>query len=242
MKLLPNWKSVLTGSWSVWLIALACLLSAVPVFVSIVSPGLLGVDPLLFATAAAVVNALAIPARLIAQAGLSEAIKGFRQNQSGAMRKRTAVGLGAGALVISMATPFIAKWEGVRLEAYRDIVGVPTICFGDTHGVKMGQRASMSECVDRLEADVQMFYAEISGCMSNPGIPAGVQASMLELAFNVGSGPVCRSTMMRLANAGQYKRACNELHRWVRAGGKRVRGLENRRADSKRALCMDGLS
>lgn len=242
MKLLPNWKSVLAGSWSIWLIALACILSAVPVFVSLVSPGLLGVDPVIFAAAAALVNALAIPARLIAQVGLSDALSAFRQDTSGAMRKRAAVGLGAGALVISMATPFIAKWEGVRLEAYRDIVGVPTICFGDTHGVKMGQRASMPECIDRLEADVQMFYAEIGRCMTNPRIPAGVQASMLELAFNVGSGPVCRSTMMRLANAGQYSRACNELHRWVRAGGKRVRGLENRRADSKRALCMNGLS
>ncbi|MCD9147807.1 lysozyme [Pseudophaeobacter flagellatus] len=242
MKLLPNWKSVLAGSWSVWLIALACVLSSVPVFVSLVSPGLLGVDPVMFAAAAAVVNALAIPARLVAQAGLSNALGVFRRDASGAMRKRAALGLGAGALVISLATPFIAKWEGVRLEAYRDIVGVPTICFGDTHGVRMGEKASMSDCVARLKADVHMFYAEISRCMTNPDIPAGVQASMLELAFNVGSGPVCRSTMMRLANAGQYSRACSELHRWVRAGGKRVRGLENRRADSKRALCMDGLS
>ena len=242
MKLLHNWKSVLAGSWSVWLIALACLLSAVPVFISLLSPGLLGVDPVLFAAASAVVNALAIPARLIAQAGLSEVLKEFRQDMSGAVRNRTAVGLGVSALVIGMATPFIAQWEGVRLEAYRDIVGVPTICFGDTHGVKMGEKATMSECVDRLEADVQMFYAEIGRCMTNPSIPAGVQASMLELAFNVGSGPVCRSTMMRLANARQYHAACNELHRWVRAGGKRIRGLQNRRADSKRSLCLKGLA
>jgi lysozyme len=241
MKLLPNWKSVLAGSWSVWLIALACLLSAVPVFVSLLSPGLLGVDPVMFAAAAAVVNALAIPARLIAQAGLSDALKRFRQDVSGAMRNRTAGGLGASALVIGMATPFIAQWEGVRLEAYRDIVGVPTICFGDTHGVTMGERSSMSDCVDRLEADVRMFYVEISPCMSNPSIPAGVQASLLELAFNVGSRPVCRSTMMRLANAGQYHAACDELHRWVRAGGQRIRGLQNRRADSKRVLCLKGL-
>lgn len=237
--LIQNWKSTLSGSWSIWLIALACVISAVPIFFSLVSPGMLGVDPMIFACVALVVNVLAIPARLVAQSGLSQALAEFRRDQSGAVRKRTMAAVGAAA--IAMATPFIAKWEGVRLEAYRDIVGVPTICFGDTHGVKMGQRASMSECVDRLEADVQMFYVEIAGCMTNPRIPAGVQASMLELAFNVGSGPVCRSTMMRLANTGQYSRACNELHRWVRAGGKRIRGLENRRADSKHSLCMQGL-
>jgi GH24 family phage-related lysozyme (muramidase) len=89
---------------------------------------------------------------------------------------------------------------------------------------------------------VRLFYSEISLCISNPNIPAGVQASLLELAFNVGSRPVCRSTMMRLANAGQYRAACEELHRWGRAGGKRIRGLQNRRADSKRVLCLKGLT
>ncbi|KIC36630.1 hypothetical protein RA26_12485 [Leisingera sp. ANG-M7] len=148
----------------------------------------------------------------------------------------------AGALVIAMATPFIAKWEGVRTVAYVDIVGVPTICFGDTHGVQIGDTATMAECVDRLEQDVHTFYAEISPCMTNKGIPLGVQASMLELAFNVGSGPVCQSTMMRKANAGDYVGACNELRRWVKAGGQRIRGLENRRADSKHALCLKGLT
>ncbi|WP_291729582.1 glycoside hydrolase family protein [Leisingera sp. F5] len=107
----------------------------------------------------------------------------------------------------------------MRLEAYRDIVDVATICFGDTHGVQIGDKATMAECVDRLEEDVQTLYAEISGCMTNKRIPVGVQASMLELAFNVGSGSVCRSKMMRKANAGDYVSACNELLRWVMAGG-----------------------
>lgn len=153
--------------------------------------------------------------------------------------KTTALGaVTAGALVIGSATPFIAKWEGVRLEAYRDIVGVATICFGDTHGVRMGDKDTMQGCVDRLEADVAMFYAELVPCMTNKAIPVGVQASLLELAFNVGSGPVCRSTMMKRANAGRYLDACNELRKWVIAGGKKVKGLENRRADSKFGLCL----
>lgn len=156
--------------------------------------------------------------------------------------KTSAVGVvTSAALVIGAATPFIAKWEGVRLEAYRDIVGVETICFGDTHGVQMGDRETMQGCIERLEADVAMFYAELVPCMKRNDIPVGVQASLLELAFNVGSGPVCRSTMLKKANAGDFIGACNELLRWVRAGGKKVKGLENRRADSKFSLCLTGL-
>lgn len=241
MKLISNWKSVLAGSWSVRLMVIAALVSMGGVFISMVTAEQLGWDPVWFAVAASVLNTLAVPARLIVQAKLST-LKDFRSDTSGVVRRRGLAGMTAGALVIAMATPFIAKWEGVRTEAYLDIVGVPTICFGDTHGVQIGDTATMPECVDRLEEDVQAFYAEISPCMTNKGIPLGVQASMLELAFNVGSGPVCRSTMMRKANVGDYVGACNELRRWVKAGGQRIRGLENRRADSKHALCLKGLA
>lgn len=145
------------------------------------------------------------------------------------------------ALVIATATPFIAKWEGVELKAYRDVVGVETICFGDTHGVQMGDVETMQGCIDRLEDDVSMFYREITPCMTNKAIPVGVQASLLELAFNVGSGPVCRSTMLKKANTGDFIGACNELRKWVIAGGRKWKGLENRRADSKYSLCLQGL-
>ncbi|NSY36861.1 lysozyme [Leisingera sp. ANG59] len=241
MKLIDNWRQVFRGAWSIHLVLIATVISALAAFLGTTSAEELGMNPVYFAAAAAVINALAIPARLIMQNGLS-ALQQYRRDESGAVRRRGLVGLGGGALVIALATPFIAQWEGVRLQAYRDIVGVPTICFGDTHSVQMGDRSTMADCVQRLEDDVQAFYSEIAPCMTNPGIPPGVQASMLELAFNVGSPSVCRSTMMRLANAGQYQAACDELRRWVIAGGRRIRGLENRRADSKRSLCMRGLT
>ncbi|WP_152618559.1 lysozyme [Leisingera sp. ANG-Vp] len=241
MSLIPNWKAVLAGSWSVRLMVLAALVSMAGVFFSMVTAAQLGWNPVWFAVVASVINVLAIPARLVVQTRLTM-LKNFLTDTSGAVRRRTMGGMATGAVVIAMATPFIAKWEGVKTEAYLDIVGVPTICFGDTNGVQLGDTATMAECVDRLEEDVQTFYAEISPCMTNKHIPMGVQASMLELAFNVGSGPVCRSTMMRKANSGDYVGACNELRRWVKAGGQRIRGLENRRADSKHALCLVGLT
>ncbi|WIY23774.1 lysozyme [Parasedimentitalea psychrophila] len=241
MKLIKDWKQVLSGAWSVRLMMIAAIVSALGVFLSIVSSDLLGWNPIWFAVVASVFNVLAIPARVIMQEGI-RSFQSFRNDECGAVGRRGAIAGASAAVVMALATPFIAQWEGVRLEAYKDIVGVETICFGDTQGVRLGDTATMDECVARLQDDVESFYADIAGCMTNPDIPAGVQASMLELAYNVGSPNVCRSTMMRKANAGDYIGACNELRRWVNAGGQRIRGLTNRRADSKQSLCLHNVS
>jgi GH24 family phage-related lysozyme (muramidase) len=145
------------------------------------------------------------------------------------------------AVVIVSATPFIAKWEGLETKAYKDIVGIPTVCYGETRGVKMGDTYTKEQCFAMLEKGVAEFYAKLEPCMTNPNIPVGVQASMLELAYNAGTGAVCKSTMMRLANQGKFKEACDELGKWVKAGGRTVKGLQNRRLDSKVMLCKKGL-
>lgn len=157
------------------------------------------------------------------------------------MSLRKKVTAGAAAVVIATATPFIAKWEGLETTAYRDIVGVPTVCYGETRGVKMGDTYTKEQCMDMLKVAVGEYYRKIEPCMTNKNIPVGVQASILELAYNVGTGAACKSTMMKLANQGKYKEACRELDKWVKAGGQTVRGLQNRRADSKVNLCLKGI-
>jgi lysozyme len=157
------------------------------------------------------------------------------------MSLRKKVTAGAAAVVIATATPFIAKWEGLETTAYRDIVGVPTVCYGETRGVKMGDTYTKEQCMDMLKVAVGDYYRKIEPCMTNKNIPVGVQASILELAYNVGTGAACKSTMMKLANQGKYKEACRELDKWVKAGGQTVRGLQNRRVDSKVNLCLKGL-
>lgn len=157
------------------------------------------------------------------------------------MSLKKKLGAGAAAVVIATATPFIAKWEGLETTAYRDIVGVPTVCYGETRGVKMGDTYTKAQCMDMLKVAVGEYYTKIQPCMTNKDIPVGVQASLLELAYNVGTGAACKSTMMRLANQGKYKEACRELDKWVRAGGQPIKGLQNRRADSKINLCLKGL-
>jgi len=145
------------------------------------------------------------------------------------------------AAVILVATPFIAKWEGLETTAYRDIVGVPTVCYGETRGVRMGDSYTKADCMKMLQVAVGEYYSKLEPCMTNKNMPVGVQASLLELSYNVGTSSVCKSTMMKLANAGRYKEACNELGKWVKADGDVIKGLQNRRADSKAALCQKGL-
>ena len=154
--------------------------------------------------------------------------------------KRTIPAIVAAA-VIALSTPFIAKWECLETTAYKDIVGVPTVCYGETRGVQMGQTYTKEQCFAMLKVAVAEYYSKLQVYMTNPNIPVSLQASMVELAYNVGISAVGNSTMMKLANAGNYVAACNELSKWVRAGGKVVKGLENRRADSKYNLCLKGL-
>lgn len=157
------------------------------------------------------------------------------------MSLRNKVFGGVAAAVVALSTPFIAKWEGLSLVAYKDIVGVPTVCYGETRGVEMGDRYTKAECEKMLREAVALYYYNLEKYMTNPDIPISVQASMLELAYNVGVAAVGNSTMMKLANAGSYKMACEQLDRWVKAGGGTVKGLVNRRADSKVNLCLKGL-
>lgn len=157
------------------------------------------------------------------------------------MSLKKKLGAGAAAVVIATTTPFIAKWEGLETTAYRDIVGVPTVCYGETRGVKMGDTYTKDQCMNMLKVAVGEYYTKIQPCMTNKDIPVGVQASLLELAYNVGTGAACKSTMMKLANQGKYKEACRELDKWIRAGGQPIKGLQNRRADSKINLCLKGL-
>ncbi len=157
------------------------------------------------------------------------------------MSLKNKVATGATVAVLALATPFIAKWEGLETKAYRDIVGVPTVCYGETRGVKMGDTYTKEQCLTMLEKSVKEYYEGLLPYMTNPNIPVGVQASLVELAYNVGISTAGGSTMMRLANQGKYAASCNELRKWVKAGGKTVQGLVNRRQDSKVQLCMKGL-
>jgi lysozyme len=146
----------------------------------------------------------------------------------------------AGVLAAAaIAVPLIAQWEGVEFVGYRDIVGVPTVCYGSTRNVTVGKRVAERECLERLASDTVEHGVKIDACLRAP-ISAETRAAMTSFAFNVGVAAFCGSTLVRKLNAGDYAGACAELDRWVMAGGKRVQGLVNRRA-AEREWCERGI-
>lgn len=154
-----------------------------------------------------------------------------------------AVSGGVGAAVIALSLPFIGQWEGKRNHAYLDTIASPsvwTVCYGQTGPLAyQGAYYTDAECEDILRQSVGEYYARIEPCMTRE-IPVSVQASLLELAYNVGTSGVCNSTAMRLANEGRFEAACQQLLRWVNAGGERIRGLVNRR-NASLEMCMADL-
>ncbi len=238
MKLTPNWKTTLSSAWSVRLLILAAVISVLPVFISLVSPDLLGLDPLIFAGIAALVNLIAIPARILVQP-TSSLWSAFRRDESGAVRKRTIGVLAGGSVALASAISFIGQWEGLRTEAYRDVIGVWTVCYGETKGVRPGDRYSKAECDAMLAREIIAYEAALDRCL-NSEVPVGMKIALVSWTYNVGVGAACRSTLVRKANAGDLVGACNELPRWNKAGGRIVRGLTNRRM-SERAMCLRAL-
>lgn len=158
------------------------------------------------------------------------------------MKTSTKIGgtAGAAVAVIMAAAAIVQPWEGRELVAYRDIVGVWTICDGDTSDVRPGQVAAPAECDVRLYANLKRYHAGLRNCLVGT-LPLKTEAAWVSWTYNVGVGAACSSTLVRKANAGDLAGACNELPRWNRAGGREVRGLTNRR-EAERKLCLEGLA
>jgi lysozyme len=153
--------------------------------------------------------------------------------------KRAGIGL---TVAGSLAIGIVGGYEGLRTKAYRDIVGVPTVCFGETRGVKMGDQYTVEECKVMLGDALVEFETGMRKCMTNPdAVPDKPYVAFLSLSYNIGIGAFCRSTLVRKVNAGDIRGGCNELLKWNRAGGRVIKGLTRRRQE-ERALCLEGVS
>lgn len=123
----------------------------------------------------------------------------------------------------------IAGWEGYKSAAYIPVPGdVPTIGFGTTHGVKMGDTIDPVTALQRKIRDVEKFEGAIKQCVTVPLFQHEYDA-YLSLAYNIGPQAFCRSTLVRKLNAGDYAGACKEILRWDRFKGKPLAGLTKRR-------------
>lgn len=137
--------------------------------------------------------------------------------------------LWAGALAVSAsAIVGIAGYEGYRSVAYKDIGGVPTIGFGETKGVKMGDTTTPDRALIQLLVSTEQHANEIRKCIKVPLHQYEFDA-YVSLAYNIGTNAFCSSTLVRKLNAGDYEGACEQILRWNKVKGEVVKGLVNRR-------------
>jgi GH24 family phage-related lysozyme (muramidase) len=234
MSLLPDWKNILKHAWSAWLLIAAVLLTGLEVVLPLID---LGLPNGLYAVLMGAITSLALLARLLVQP--DEIIEDFKKDESGRASKRAIGGIAGSAAAIAAAAAFIGAWEGKENTAYQDIVGVWTVCYGETKGVRPGDTYSDAECSEMLEEEIVAYEKGLDRCLT-ADVPIGAKIAFVSWTYNVGVGAACRSTLVRKANAGDLVGACNELPRWNRAGGKVIRGLTNRRI-SEREMCLESL-
>lgn len=154
-------------------------------------------------------------------------------------KKEVAAIIGAAALAIT--APLVMMWEGKSNDPYRDIVGVWTVCYGDTRDVRAGQRQSDGQCQDRLYRQLADHARPVMACVPQLQGRPYQTAAAVSLAYNIGVNGFCKSTAARKFRAGDWVGGCNAFASWRMAGGKVVQGLVNRRRDEIR-ICLTGLA
>lgn len=149
-------------------------------------------------------------------------------------QRLAAVGLSA-SLVLAGGT-LVAPWEGKENTAYKDVVGVWTQCYGDTHDVNRDRAKTDDECTDSLAKQLVQHNEEMKRYVLVP-MTDYQEAAFTSLVYNIGVGNWRNSTALKLLNKGLYAEACQQLPRWNKAGGKVYRGLTNRRL-SEMEVCL----
>lgn len=122
----------------------------------------------------------------------------------------------------------LVAYEGYSDNAYDDGVGVQTIGFGTTEGVKAGDKITAPKAVARALQDVAKFEGAVKQCVTVP-LHQYEYDAYISLSYNIGPTNFCGSTLVRVLNAGDYAEACKQILRWDRAGGRQLRGLTLRR-------------
>lgn len=128
----------------------------------------------------------------------------------------------------------IKRFEGLRLKAYQDSVGVWTIGYGwiqPVDGKKVGPGMQIDQATaDRLLKCGVVQYEQGVNQLVKVKITQGQFDALVSFAYNLGLRSLSTSTLLQKMNAGDKQGAADQFGRWVNAGGKRLDGLVARRA------------
>ena len=133
--------------------------------------------------------------------------------------------------------------EGFELKPYSDPVGLKTVCVG--HLVQKGEivksRYTEEECAEIFAADWKKHLKQIDSAVKVKYASEWQRQALNDFTFNLGIGHVKSSTLLKLVNQEKHKEACEQLTRWVYAGGEKLGGLVKRR-DKTMPYCLGELT
>lgn len=133
----------------------------------------------------------------------------------------------------------IKKHEGCRLQAYLCPAGVPTIGYGHTRDVKLGQRITQHQADVILESDLEIYEEGVEHLTRMRPPKENQFAALVSFAFNLGVTRLASSTLMKKYLKGDVQGAADEFPKWVKAGGKVLPGLVKRRAEERALFMID---
>jgi lysozyme len=132
----------------------------------------------------------------------------------------------------------VAKFEGCRLKAYQDVVGVWTIGYGQTKNVTKGMVWTQQQANDDLLATLTEFGKQVASLVRVP-IYQNQFDALVSFTYNVGVGNFKTSTLLRKVNACDFAGAHDEFVKWNKAGGKVITGLTRRRLAEAAVFASD---
>lgn len=148
------------------------------------------------------------------------------------------LGVAIDQMVVSLfGVDLICGFEGKRLAAYDDGVGVWTIGFGTTvypNGIKVqkGDTCTEAQAKAYMAHDLKKFELAVNNAVKVP-LNQNQFDALVSLAYNIGTNAFSKSTLVKKLNASDIQGAADQFDVWVNAGGKRMQGLVNRRAKEK---------
>lgn len=131
----------------------------------------------------------------------------------------------------------IKQFEGCRLTAYQDSVGVWTIGYGwtqpvDGKPVGKGMTITQQKADDLLKQGVIQYENGVNSLVKVQ-LNQNQFDALVDFAYNLGVNALKGSTLLKKLNAGDYAGAANEFTKWNKAGGKELAGLTRRREAEK---------
>lgn len=124
----------------------------------------------------------------------------------------------------------IKKFEGCRLTAYQDAVGIWTIGYGHTSGVKSGQTISQAQADAYLKADCAAAEKAVNSCNANYNWNQNQFDALVSFTFNCGTGNLKTLTANGTRTIAEIS---EKITAYNKAGGKILQGLVKRRIAEK---------